>query len=133
MLLVDMVGKTICILGFGKEGQSSLSFLTNSIEASFLIADQRPYDAFSQEEQQILSSYQCFLGDTWVAALGQCDVVVRSPGISPYEEPLSLYVDKTTSQTDLFFSHYKGPVIAVTGTKGKSTTAHLLYSVLQEA
>lgn len=128
-----MVGKTICILGFGKEGQSSLSFLLSNIEASFLIADHRPYDAFSIEEQQILSSYPCFLGDAWMTALEQCDIVVRSPGISPYEEPLSLYVDKTTSQTDLLFSHYKGPIIAVTGTKGKSTTAHLLYSVLQEA
>ncbi len=133
MLLTDMRGKTVCILGFGKEGQSTLSFLTNTIDASFVIADRRCLEEFSLEEQQLLSSHSHFLWDNWLSVLEHCDVIVRSPGISPYEEPLSAYKDIITSQTDLFFSHYTGPVIAVTWTKGKSTTAQLTFLVLKEA
>ena len=40
--------------------------------------------------------------------------------------------DKFTSMTDLFLSEFSGQVIGITGTKGKSTTSSLLYTVLSK-
>ena len=53
------------------------------------------------------------------------DYIIKSPGIVAWD--LS---DKFTSMTDLFLSEFSGQVIGVTGTKGKSTTSSLLYTVL---
>lgn len=46
---------------------------------------------------------------------------------------MSLYKHKITTQAQLFFEYYPGKIIAVSGTKGKSTTATLIYKTLQEA
>jgi UDP-N-acetylmuramoylalanine--D-glutamate ligase len=63
-------------------------------------------------------------------ALASCDVVVRSPGVSTYRPELrELRAAGTpvTTATALWLAERNGRrVIAVTGTKGKSTTAALL-------
>ncbi len=53
------------------------------------------------------------------------DYIIKSPGIVAWD--LS---DKFTSMTDLFLAEFSGQIIGVTGTKGKSTTSSLLYTVL---
>ena len=55
------------------------------------------------------------------------DYIIKSPGIVAWD--LS---DKFTSMTDLFLSEFSGQVIGITGTKGKSTTSSLLYTVLSK-
>ena len=55
------------------------------------------------------------------------DYIIKSPGI--VAENLS---DKFTSMTELFLTEFSGQVIGVTGTKGKSTTSSLMYTVLSK-
>lgn len=65
-----------------------------------------------------------------MAALMACDVIVRSPGVSTYRPELADLRDAgrpVTTATALWLAERGGrDVIAVTGTKGKSTTAALL-------
>ena len=63
-------------------------------------------------------------------ALGGFDVVVKSPGISAYKPALlgaQARGTRFTSGTALWFAEQpQAPVVAVTGTKGKSTTTALI-------
>ncbi len=65
-----------------------------------------------------------------------CDCIVKSPGVSLYRGEIQKLRDKhiaLTSPSNLFL-HYKHPAtktIAISGTKGKSTTATLLHHTLK--
>jgi UDP-N-acetylmuramoylalanine--D-glutamate ligase len=72
-----------------------------------------------------------------VPALSACDVLVRSPGVSihrPEMRALRAGGTPVTTATSLWLSEH-GPegVIAVTGTKGKSTTAALTHHLARAA
>jgi UDP-N-acetylmuramoylalanine--D-glutamate ligase len=69
-------------------------------------------------------------------ALSQFDVVIKSPGISPYKSPAPEAERagvRFTSGTALWFAeHPQARTICVTGTKGKSTVAALIAHVLRK-
>jgi UDP-N-acetylmuramoylalanine--D-glutamate ligase len=68
--------------------------------------------------------------DAWRALAG-CEVVVRSPGVSRYRDDVAAVRDAgvaLTTATNLWFAeHGDEPIVGVTGTKGKSTTASLVH------
>jgi UDP-N-acetylmuramoylalanine--D-glutamate ligase len=68
-------------------------------------------------------------GDDGIDALASCDVVVKSPGISPYDEPARSLVGRGVELTGglaLWLEDApRDRVLCVTGTKGKSTTASI--------
>jgi UDP-N-acetylmuramoylalanine--D-glutamate ligase len=72
-----------------------------------------------------------------VPALSACDVVVRSPGVSMHRAELrALRAAGTpvTTGTALWMAEREGrAVIGVTGTKGKSTTAALVFHLARAA
>jgi UDP-N-acetylmuramoyl-L-alanine---L-glutamate ligase len=76
-------------------------------------------------------------GPETVEALAECDVVVRSPGVSIYKpEVQALLAGGTpvTTATSLWLSeHGSDKVIGITGTKGKSTTAALASHLARAA
>jgi UDP-N-acetylmuramoylalanine--D-glutamate ligase len=69
------------------------------------------------------------LGSSEVSALDGCDLVVPSPGV-PLDLPVLREAERrgiaVASELDLGHAVAKAPVIAVTGTNGKSTTVELL-------
>jgi UDP-N-acetylmuramoylalanine--D-glutamate ligase len=74
------------------------------------------------------------LGKKYLSNLGNFDVVFRSPGL-PYRLPeIQKAIKKGvafSSSTEIFFKNAKGLIIGITGTKGKGTTAALLYKILK--
>lgn len=108
----------VAILGFGQEGKAVLKFLKkNQPQVKPVILDKK-------RDPKYLSRLQKF------------DLIYRSPGV-PYNLPqIQRAVKKGvkfSSATDLFFQYAKGAIIGITGTKGKSTTATLIYKVLKNA
>ena len=100
--------KKILILGYGKEGQATERFLKKFVPmAEIGIADKK-YDAHYLDEQK------------------NYDLVIRSPGI-----PKNLITRPYTTATNIFLANINNVVIGVTGTKGKSTTVSLIYSILK--
>lgn len=75
--------------------------------------------------------------DDVVAALADCDVVVRSPGVSIHRPELRALQEAgvpVTTATALWLAEHGGAgVVGVTGTKGKSTTAALLAHLARAA
>lgn len=127
-IVEKLVGKTIIIAGFGREGRSTLAFLRKYLpEAPIAIADKNA-NAFSNVD---LEGIKTISGEDYLKAIHDYDVVIKTPGIS------LLGVDckgvNITSQTDLFLSAFHNQVIGITGTKGKSTTSSLINHLLKSA
>lgn len=67
----------------------------------------------------------------------QIDIIVKSPGVSLYSasiEAAKSHGVQVTSATNIWFDNFAGnkKTIAITGTKGKSTTASLIHHLLQK-
>lgn len=110
--------KKIAILGFGKEGRSALRFLKKSPDyknAAVNFLDKK-FDAH------------------YLNRLSDYDLIIKSPGV-PWHLPEITKALKSgvtfTTPTALFFKHARGKIVGITGTKGKGTTASLLYRMLK--
>ncbi len=126
--MIDMFrNKKIALLGFGKEGQSTYRFLRNYFPDLVLtIIDKK--DIRNHEILVSDRKIEFVVGDTYLDHLEQYDLVIKSPGISLKEVDTSKI--HMTSQIELLLSIAKDHVIGVTGTKGKTTTASLIYQIL---
>ncbi len=129
MPILDGV-KAVGIWGFGREGRAAFDHIRASyprIEITVL------NDTPLAEKIDARTAYGPAVGE----ALGELDVVVKSPGISLYRpeiEEAKRRGARFTSVTNLWFEKYPSAFkIAVTGTKGKSTTTRLLQHILTGA
>ncbi len=122
--------KKIVIVGFGREGKSTYRFLRKFFPDKLIgIADKQTIDL---DDPNIVRH----VGEDYLSTLANYDVVFKSPGIPATVDQISRAKRngiEITSQTRLFFAVCKGVIIGVTGTKGKSTTASLIYHILKEA
>ncbi|MEI6681883.1 MAG: UDP-N-acetylmuramoyl-L-alanine--D-glutamate ligase [Bacteroidota bacterium] len=133
-------GKSVVLLGFGREGQASYHVFRQAFPLKQLaIADanqsiaQNPLIAGDRHLDLIT-------GEDYLERIAGFDMIVRSPGIplwklttAGYPGPPLIALDQVTSQTDLFLRRYANQVVGVTGTKGKSTTASLIHHILKTA
>jgi len=121
--------RSVLILGFGREGNSSYRFFRNMFPNMLIsIADSNG----EIESDDVLindSNVSLILGDDYLSRIQDFEFVLKSPGISfkNYTIPENQYV---SSQTDLFLYLFSEQTIGITGTKGKSTTSSLLKHVL---
>lgn len=130
--------KRVAVLGFGREGKSTLKQLL--IAKGFekvTILDKNPIAAediknICGEADFPLSQIEIITGGEYQKSLDDYQVVIKSPGIV-LEKDISLYKTNITSQTELFFEKYRKQIIGITGTKGKSTTTTLIYHILDNA
>lgn len=123
----DLRNKNIAILGFGREGKSTLRFLIEQ-KVSFrniTILDTNK-DLDSPDEVQKIT------WDEHLKDLDKYDIIFKSSGV-PVTEQLLPYENKIVTQVQLFFDNYPGKVIAVTASKGKSTITSLIYALLKNA
>lgn len=129
-------GKRILILGFGREGKSSLAFLQKYMpHAEVGIADKNEaaFKDVNTNNTNPTSPFnpKLYFGDNYFDAINDYDIVLKTPGISLLGKNVDL--SKITSQTDLFLEEFHSQIIGITGTKGKSTTSTLIYHLLKES
>ena len=114
--------KSILILGFGTEGQSSLDFIAKNFpDAKISVYDKNLIR---------LGKNVSFITGNIDHIRGKFDLILKSPGIPLTNEFVLNYKYIISSQTDLFLREYHLQTIGITGTKGKSTTVSLLHSML---
>ena len=124
---------SIALLWFWKEWLSSYRYLKSKWITNITILDNRIFADFSIHEQEILLWEKHILWSEYVNELNKYDIIIKSPWISPYWEKIKSARSKITSQAEIFFHEYAWKIIAVTGTKWKSTTTSLIYSILKTA
>lgn len=122
----------LLILGFGREGRSTLQFIRTYVpEIEVGIADRDP--SVARELPEDYHPDGLFLGADYLDAVAHFDVIMKSPGIKLPADNHSLAGKTLLSQTHLFLEQYRNQIIGITGTKGKSTTASLTFHLLKES
>jgi len=123
------------IVGLGKTGFSCARFLAR-LGGSFAVLDSRPsppeLDRFREEYPDVRLS----LGKFDVELLASSPLLVLSPGISSSEPAIQQAVmngAEVVGDIELFSRYAKAPVIAVTGSNGKSTVATLVSRMVEAA
>jgi UDP-N-acetylmuramoylalanine--D-glutamate ligase len=125
----DLAGKRVGIFGFGVEGRATYERL-REVAGSVVLVDDAP-----DLSPEVLTSAAGGL-----EALATCDVVLKSPGIprrrADVLELETLGVTVTSALNLWLLETDLSRVVAVTGTKGKSTTTSLIsffFSCVGEA
>lgn len=126
-------GKRICILGYGREGQSTYKLLRRIDPNSKLyIADiNKEVKDFIQLHKGD-SNLEFTIGPDYIDSLDQFDLIFKTPGITLKQLEGRHLENKIISQAEIFIEAYRDQIIGVTGTKGKSTTASLIAHVLKQ-
>lgn len=118
----DLVDQRVGIFGYGIEGHATLRRLA-SVTSNVVVVDDKAIDG-------VLAT-----NDGGLAALATCDTILKSPGI-PRRRPDVIDLEErgvvVTSALNLWMHEIDlHRVIAVTGTKGKSTTTSLIAFFLR--
>ena len=136
MRLAELAAKRVAILGFGREGRAAWQALRRYLPDHALTLFCSPGER--EEALQLNDSALHIVAEpATVSALTAFDVVIKSPGISPYRTPIpeavAAGVHFISGSTIWFAEHEGARTICITGTKGKSTTcalaAHLFRSI----
>jgi UDP-N-acetylmuramoylalanine--D-glutamate ligase len=129
MRFEDLTNADVAIWGYGREGRSVLAALRRRVPEQPLTLYCKPDEA---EVARQRDDGHLRVNDTPpdAAALSAHAVVIKSPGISAYKPEIlaaQAHGTRFTSGTALWFGANPDPrVVAVTGTKGKSTTTALI-------
>jgi UDP-N-acetylmuramoylalanine--D-glutamate ligase len=134
MRFSELDNKTIAVWGVGRETRSFAHHLQSRLPRARLVAvigDDRERDEPAAGEDPVLGGVRFVEGDRALEQLGDVRVIVRSPGVSIHKPQLQALAEDgvtVTTPTGLWLHERAGRnVLAVTGTKGKGTTAVLIH------
>lgn len=114
----------IAIAGYGVEGEENYRYWSADPSNELTIVDER------SSLEALPDGVNTLLGPGVLGQLNGYDVVVRSAGVAPNKITTD---GKVWSATNEFFAKCPAPIIGVTGSKGKGTTASLIASILEAA
>lgn len=119
-----LADKRIMILGYGREGKSTLAFIRRALPDKELTVA----DCAKIEVNDSLVKVVC--GESYLSEINKYDIVIKSPGI-PFFDIEVKDGTEITCQLDLFLRFFPQTVVGITGSKGKTTTATLIYEMLK--
>jgi UDP-N-acetylmuramoylalanine--D-glutamate ligase len=123
----DLTGRKVAVWGAGVEGQASLRKL-HDLGITPVVVD--PVGGTTPDGAAVIG-----LDDGGADALRACDIVIKSPGISRYDEPAASLIAAADVELvgglGLWLAGADSDrVLAITGTKGKSTTTSIVGGLL---
>ncbi|HET7125925.1 MAG TPA: UDP-N-acetylmuramoyl-L-alanine--D-glutamate ligase, partial [Lysobacter sp.] len=137
MDIASLDGKRVALWGWGREGRAAYHAIRTRLPQQRLTLFCNDAEAVDAEalNDSLLSVEREATGE----ALSAFDVVIKSPGISPYKPEAVFAADRGTrfvGGTGLWFAEHARDgtmqnTFCVTGTKGKSTTTALLAHLLR--
>lgn len=134
MRIEQLSGQRVAIWGCGREGRAAWLAVRSRLPSLPLTV----LCSAAERETCAATMATCTQFDTapvTLELLRKFDVVIKSPGISPYRSPIPEALAagvQFVSGSQLWFAENRdAKVICVTGTKGKSTTAALIAHLLR--
>ena len=133
----SFAGRRVTVMGLGTFGAgiAATQFFCRS-GASVTVTDLRSETELADSLAQLdgLTSLRFQLGAHDERDFTQAELVVASPSVKPGNRFVALAASRgvpVTSEMRLFWQRCRAPIVGVTGSNGKSTTATLIRDVLQ--
>jgi UDP-N-acetylmuramoylalanine--D-glutamate ligase len=139
MKIEDFKGKKVTVMGLGLLGGGigTVKFL-NSAGAKVLVTDIKSKEdlASSLTILKDCKGIEYVLGQHRAEDFTKADMVIKNPGASWENKYIQMALDKkipVEMDSSLFFKLCKNEIVGVTGSKGKTTTATLIFEILKKA
>ncbi len=128
-----MNGKNVAVIGIGISNTPLISYLV-SCGACVTAHDKKTEAELGEIAQELKNiGVTLVLGETYLDKISG-DIVFKTPGMR-FDNPALLKAKENgaiiTSEMEVFFELCPAPVIAVTGSDGKTTTTTLIYKMLE--
>ncbi len=132
---MDLKNKRVVVLGMGRTGIATAKFL-GSKKAQVVVTDEKSVNAWGEGFKSIAREKWLQVANYDAEILDGASMVVPSPGVPPHNA-LLIEAQKRNIQIvgeiELAYSFLNAPLIAVTGTNGKTTTTTLVGQILKQA
>ncbi len=129
----DIKGRRITVVGLGKSGLAAARFCRQQ-GARVTVTDMAPREAFAAEAQALEAlGVDLEFGDHQPTTFTHADLVVLSPGVPHTIAPAAAARSQgipVIGEVELAARYIEEPIVAVTGTNGKTTTTELLGQML---
>lgn len=132
----SLIGKKVAFVGMGVANLPCAKFLAK-YGAEVYACDKRDKEYIGIEDCNELEALGAHfsLGDDYLSVLPEMDLIFRSHGILPFQNPWYYEcIDRgqtVTTEMEVFFRLCPSKIIAVTGSNGKTTTTTLIAKMLE--
>ena len=127
-------GRRILVIGLGRSGRASVAVLRRH-GANVFATDQQTREKLRDAIEEIEGAGARFVSPGKLGAeLERCDMAVLSPGIprsAPIVEAVAAAGVPVIGEIELAYRLSRAPMLAITGTKGKSTTTAMIGHIFQ--
>ena len=133
-MTLNLAKKRIAVVGLGLSGLATVRFLlSQGVKPVLMDSRSKPagLEQFSADKVDGI-----YLGEFDANRLAQMDIIVLSPGLSPAHPAIRFAVAQGAEligDVELFARYNTKPVIAITGSNGKSTVTKLVEAMLQHS
>jgi len=128
-------GKRIAVIGAAATGRAAAPVLARQ-GARVTVYDDRSAEELGEAVTALRDFAELSLGDPHYPGIEACDLVVPSPGVPADAPVLRAAVERGTpvlSEIEIAYRIARAPIVAVTGTNGKTTTVLMVAGILKAA
>lgn len=133
---MELKGEKVLVVGAGKSGVAVSHFLVKKGAAVVLADANEPADANELLRQMTAERIELFFGGYPDVKKASFDLLVMSPGVPLSVEPARAAEYNgipVIGELELAYSFAQAPIVAITGTNGKTTTTALVGAIFQDA
>ncbi len=132
---MDLRGQKIVVVGLGRSGMAAAKLAVNQ-GAEVLISEKRSLEAIDGKEKTFVEDLGVFLeaGGHRPETFAWADLIVVSPGVPRQGKAFETAYRKgipIIGELELAASFLRSPVVAITGTNGKTTVTALVADMLR--
>lgn len=133
---MNLKNKHVLVVGAGVSGQAVSRFLLGK-QAKVSLTDSRTQEQMGPLADELAAQgISLYLGENPVIDLGNYDLLVVSPGVPLTVPPVVQARQKgipVIGELELSYHFTRSPIIAITGTNGKTTTTSLIGQMFRDA
>ena len=134
--MMELAQKNVVVVGLGVTGMAVVRFLSNRGAAVTVTDTTSESDLGSRVQEFQALGIELELGGHRSETFEKADLIVLSPGVSHTIKPVRQARERgisVTGEIELASRYIRQPVVAVTGTNGKTTTTEMLGDMLKRS